>query len=84
MNLKTLKEMEDYPEEYLPHQKVASVEDLKQEAARWVKELRRTLCTDMVELSGVTINNKLYTYQDALCLNMWIINFFNLTLEDIK
>ena len=70
MKLKTLKDLENFNKwpEY-SHVKLISDEELKKEAIKWVKELRKPL--------------HMYDKFDTLETIAWIMEFFNITEEDL-
>ena len=71
MKLKTLKDLTEY---YLGLKTlVVAKDELKQEAIKWVKDIRtRHHGAQIPELLGENTVSK------------WIINFFNITEEDLK
>ena len=71
MKLKTLKDIPSSPNEdnYQDHSRYYQDKDLKKEAIKWVKFYQK---------------GDENTEEDRQWLRMWIMKFFNITMEDLK
>jgi len=58
--------------------------DLKAEAIKWVKDIDEQL-KEFEHMQGQIVKNKFVnTVQGLIATREWIINFFNITSEDLK
>jgi len=71
LKLKTLKDIPSSPNEdnYQDHSRYYQDKDLKKEAIKWVKFYQK---------------GDENTEEDRQWLRMWIMKFFNITMEDLK
>ena len=85
-DLKTLKDME-YSNYEQSHNKTIYIDDLKQEAIKWIKHIdfrcsyNHVIELDHMNLTDEEIEETKMCSEEVIC---WIINFFNITKEDLK
>ena len=75
MKLKTLKDIEFSSDNFM------IVEQLKQEAIKWIKEFQRQHQTEYSDFFDYNFINESKTYCEVF---NWIKHFFNITEEELK